>query len=264
MAGYALASNETALRRFLLTAETAYESEHHLWREAGIGAGAAVADAGCGPGAMTVRLGKAVGSGGRVIAIDQDPGALAMARRLAGSAGLENMSFHQADLASTGLSSNSMDAIMLRNVLSHNGGQEQAIVDHLASCVRPEGYLYVVDVDLAGLHTQPDIAEIREINECYRDFQEGRHNDVSVGLKLEDLLVAAGLEPIRFQCRYDQISGRGLRPPAWDAGEAMVSARHIDAYRLNQWKETFDKLEEGNVSITYFVPFFTAIGRRRG
>lgn len=179
MAEYALAVDEAALRRFLLVAEEARQAERHQWAEAGIVNGAAIADAGCGPGAITVHLARAVGPDGAVTAIDQGSDALAMARQLTDSAGLKNMTFRTADVESTGLSPNSIDAIMLRNVLGHNGGREQVIVDHLASCIRPRGCLYIVDVDLTGLRVYPDDAELRRINDSYIVFQRARSNDVS-------------------------------------------------------------------------------------
>lgn len=39
---------------------------------------------------------------------------------------------------------------MLRHVLAHNGGQEQAIVGHLATLIRPGGSVYLADGDQSG------------------------------------------------------------------------------------------------------------------
>ena len=48
------------------------------------------------------------------------------------------------------------DVAVLRHVLAHNGGGEQAIVDHLARLVRPGGHVYLLDVDaLSGSSRRP-------------------------------------------------------------------------------------------------------------
>lgn len=44
----------------------------------------------------------------------------------------------------------------------------------------------------------------------------------------------------------------------------MVSANYIDSRELRQWQEIFEGLDENNEPPIYFVPFFSAIGRRRG
>src|SRR3712207_7951330 len=45
-----------------------------------------------------------------------------------------------------------------------NGGREQAIVDHLASLVRPGGTVYLVDVDATALRVldlDPELTDLR-------------------------------------------------------------------------------------------------------
>ncbi len=44
---------------------------------------------------------------------------------------------------------------MLRHVLAHNGGAEDAIVAHLATLLRPGGCLYLVDAYLTAILSSP-------------------------------------------------------------------------------------------------------------
>ncbi len=53
-------------------AESAARMERELWAASGIVQGAVVADAGCGPGAVSVVLAGPVDPGGRVLAVDRD------------------------------------------------------------------------------------------------------------------------------------------------------------------------------------------------
>ena len=128
-------------------AEQARADEADLWELAGIGPGGRVADVGCGPGAMLPALSAAVGVDGRVHAVDADPAAVAAASALAAAAGLANVSVAEGRADRTGLEAGSLDVVMLRHVLAHNGGAEDAIVGHLATLVRPGGCLYLVDTD---------------------------------------------------------------------------------------------------------------------
>jgi 2-polyprenyl-3-methyl-5-hydroxy-6-metoxy-1,4-benzoquinol methylase len=114
-----------------------------VWALAGIGPAAQVADVGCGPGAMLPALAGAVGPDGRVAGVDADPGAVAAARALAAAAGLGNVTVLQGRADRTGLAAGSLDVVMVRHVLAHNGGAEDAIVAHLATLLRPGGCLYL-------------------------------------------------------------------------------------------------------------------------
>ena len=68
----------------------------------------------------------------------------------------------------------SVDTVVLRHVLAHNGGSEQRIVDHLATLVRPGGHVYLLDVDADGgkgalVHA--------ELHDRYRRWHEQQGND---------------------------------------------------------------------------------------
>jgi ubiquinone/menaquinone biosynthesis C-methylase UbiE len=152
---YALRLDEGEVERYRMMAEQARAAEADLWELAGIRPGARVADVGCGPGAVLPALSAAVGPGGTVQAVDADPGAVAAARALADAAGLENVEVTEGRADRTGLEPGSLDVAMLRHVLAHNGGAEDAIVAHLATLPRPGGCLYLVDAD--GTATPDDV-----------------------------------------------------------------------------------------------------------
>lgn len=137
MADYTLQLSDAEVQRYRMMAEAAVAAERGLWAGAGIIEGSVVADIGCGPGAVSVLLGGVVGSEGTVWAVDADPAALQFAAALAVRSGLRNVETVAGDAAATGLPPASLDVAMLRHVLAHNGGREQAIVDHLTGLVRP-------------------------------------------------------------------------------------------------------------------------------
>jgi 2-polyprenyl-3-methyl-5-hydroxy-6-metoxy-1,4-benzoquinol methylase len=165
---YALALDEAEVSRYRLMAEQARAAEAGLWQEAGIVAGAQVADVGCGPGALLPALAAAVRPGGKVAAIDADPDAVAAARALVAKAGLVNVAVRAGSAERTGLPAGSQDVVMLRHVLAHNGGSEDAIVAHLATLLRPGGCLFLVDADGTAIRTVPQDPDLADLGAAVR------------------------------------------------------------------------------------------------
>jgi len=260
---YALRLDETELQRYRMMAEQARAAEADLWELAGIRPGARVADVGCGPGAMLPALSGAVGPEGRVEAVDADPVAVAAARSLVAAAGLANVSVAEGRAERTGLGAGSLDAVMLRHVLAHNGGAEDAIVAHLATLLRPGGCLYLVDADGTAMRVLPDHPALTELAERYQAFRAARGDDNRAGLRLADRLVRAGLEVLAFRGQY--LIGAppaGVRPPGWAAREAMLAAGVVTEADVRRWDRAFRELEAAPVAPTVFAPFFVAVGRR--
>jgi SAM-dependent methyltransferase len=260
---YPLELDPGEVERYRLMAEQARAAEVDLWKLAGIGPGARVADVGCGPGAMLPALSAAVGPEGRVQAVDADPAAVAAAGALVAAAGLANVSVAEGRADRTGLEPGSLDVVMLRHVLAHNGGAEDAIVAHLATLVRPGGCVYLVDVDGTATRVLPDRADLADVDERYAAFRAARGDDNRAGLRLADRLARAGLEVVEFRGRY--LIGSpppGVRPPGWAAREAMLAAGVVTEADVERWDRAFREIEAAPVPPTVFAPFFTAVGRR--
>jgi SAM-dependent methyltransferase len=260
---YPLELDPGEVERYRLMAEQARAAEADLWELAGIGPGARVADVGCGPGAMLPALSAAVGPEGRIQAVDADPAAVAAAGALVAAAGLANVSVAEGRADRTGLEPGSLDAVMLRHVLAHNGGAEDAIVAHLVTLLRPGGCLYLVDTDGTAIRTLPEQADVTDLNERYAAFRAARGDDNRAGLRLADRLARAGLEMLEFRGRY--FIGQppaAVRPPSWAAREAMVAAGMATADDVRRWDRALREVAAAPVPPTIFAPFFTAVGRR--
>ena len=260
---YPLELDEREVERYRVMAEQARAAEADLWELAGIRPGAGVADVGCGPGAMLPALSAAVGPEGRVEAVDADPGAVAAARALVAAAGLGNVSVAEGRADRTGLEPGSLDVAMLRHVLAHNGGAEDAIVAHLADLVRPGGCVYLVDADGTAMRTLPEHADLADLAQRYQEFRAARGDDNRAGLRLADRLVRAGLEVVEFRGRYviRELSS-SLRSPAWAAREAMLAAGVATEADVRRWDRAFQQMDAAPVRPTFFAPMFTAVGRR--
>ena len=263
MSQYTLALSEAEIRRYQMMAQQAAAREAGQLAAAGVVAGAVVADIGCGPAAMSIELARLVSPAGRVIAVERDKRALAAAEVIIQRSGSGNVSLREATATATGIEPGSVDVAMARHVLAHNGGQEQAIVGHLATLIRPGGSAYLVDADLSGfrlLDLDPDLGDLMT---RYLEFHRRRGNDLAIGLRLAQLLQAAGLEVTSFQGVYNILAAPpGMRPPAWAARDAMLADGIVDEGVLHRWEAALARLDSAPVRPTIFAPQFTAIGRR--
>ena len=263
MADYTLVVSEAEVERYRMMAAAAAATEAGAWAQAGIVAGARVVDVGCGPAATSVELAKAVAPGGHVVGVERDPQARAAAEQVLAAAGLDSVEVVAGEATATGVEPGSVDVAVLRHVLAHNGGQEQAIVDHLASLVRPGGSVYLVDVDLTAIRVVGGDEDLSDLLEKYAEFHRRLGNDPTVGLRLRSLLETAGLETLRYDGRYTIVEvPPGLRPPAWAARDAMVESGVVTRADVDRWGAALQRGDAAPSRGTMFAPTFLAIGRR--
>jgi ubiquinone/menaquinone biosynthesis C-methylase UbiE len=263
MADYTLAVSEAEIARYRMMAQQALAGETRQLALAGVDQGAVVADVGCGPAAMSVELAALVGPAGRVIGVEREDEALAAARQVIAESGAVNVELRQGTATDTGIESGSVDVVMMRHVLAHNGGDEQAIVDHLATLVRPGGAVYLVDVDLTGMRMLDSDPELDDLVDRYAAFHTARGNDAMVGLRLGQLLANAGLAVADFTGSYNILEiPPGIRPPLWAARDAMLAQGAATEQEIARWGAAFDRLDAATVRPTIFAPLFVGIGRR--
>jgi ubiquinone/menaquinone biosynthesis C-methylase UbiE len=109
-----------------------------------LGTGKVVADVGAGKGELTFALAREVGSKGRVLATEIDPGRLQRLREAIIAAKLDNVTVLEAHRSATGLPPNCCDAIVLRRVY-HHLADPSSINAGLLRSLRPGGVLAVID-----------------------------------------------------------------------------------------------------------------------
>lgn len=263
MPAYPLKLSEAELARYELMAERARETEADLWVTAGIVAGATVADIGCGPGVVSVVLARQVGPGGRVLAFDRGEEEVATARAVADRVGVANVSVDVASAEATPIPPGSVDVVMIRHVLAHNGGLEAAIVGHAATLVRPGGCVYLVDIDATAFRIRPADPDVDELNARYWQWHGQQGNDLSVGLRLSELLEGAGLETIEYRGRFDIIAAPpGFRPPSLAAKDSLAAAGLATPDDIARWEAAFSRLDALDTRPMVFAPMFCAVGRR--
>jgi hypothetical protein len=208
-------------------------------------------------------MAEVVGPSGSVVGVDGDAGAVAAAEKLIASVGVTNASVREGRADETGLEPSSVDVVVMRHVLAHNGGREQDIVDHLATLCRPGGSVYLIDVEMTAMRLTGISPDLEDLGDRYVEFLRSRGNDPQVGLRLAELLGNAGLEVSDHRGFYNILSPQpGIRPPHWAAREAMVASGHATAADLARWQAAFEALDAAGERPTIFAPLFSATGRR--
>ncbi len=265
MTDYALKLSDAEVARYRAMAAQARDSEADLWRTAGIVPGARLVDVGCGPGAVLAEMAGIVGTAGSVVGVDGNADTVATARALLDAAGFPAAEVHVGTADDTGLSVGTFDVAVMRHVLAHNGPREQAIVDHLATLVRPGGHVYLVDVDAAGtgLSVTPPDPDLDDLDARYRAFHRSRGNDLRTGTRLGALLESTGLDVLADERRDLAFEPPpGVRPPAYAAIGAMVEAGLADDADLARWQAACERLDAATVRPIVRVMQHTAIARR--
>jgi hypothetical protein len=118
-----------------------------------------------------------------------------------------------------------------------------------------------VDVDGGAMRIRPADPDLDQMSQAYARFHAAQGNDLEVGLRLADLLKAAGLDVVEFRGQYNIVkSPAGLRPPAWAARDAMIEAGFATVADVARWQSALDRTSASPPTI--FAPLFTAVGRR--
>ena len=115
---------------------------------AAIRPGQSLADIGAGEGYYTIRLAERVGSDGRVLAQDIDPGAIQRLGQRVERERLDNVSIRTGLPEDPKLPPASFDRIFMVHMY-HEIGEPYAFLWHLRPALRPGGQVIVVDVDRA-------------------------------------------------------------------------------------------------------------------
>ena len=185
--------------------------------DAGIGPGMRVVEIGCGGGEVTQLLAELVGQSGRIVAIDREPGALAIARQRMRERHMEHVQFVQCDLtapaaALTAYAPGSFDALAGRRVLMYLP-QPAATLRHLANWLRSGACIVFEETDttLVPGRISPMPAHDRAAT-WMRSMLLAEGANVHMGFALPATLVQAGFAFERIRAEA-VIQGQGTQFP---------------------------------------------------
>jgi ubiquinone/menaquinone biosynthesis C-methylase UbiE len=151
---YLLGAGERAVSRLNLLDRIFGPGTRDLLKMAGLARGMRVAEIGCGTGQTALWIAAQVGSRGSVMAVDASREQLQVAKRSAEEAGIENLSFHEANAYELSLPAESFDMVYSRFLFCHLDNPAKAI-NGMRSILRPGGVLVCEDHDDGGIFTEP-------------------------------------------------------------------------------------------------------------
>jgi SAM-dependent methyltransferase len=264
---YSLALSPDEVERYRFMAQIARADETAAWAEAGIVPGARIADLGCGPGLLLAELADVVGPSGRVAGIDRQDAAIATARQVIADGGLDHASAQHGDAWDSGLELGVWDLVNIRHVLAHNTAANVArIVEHAFALLRPEGTLYLLDVDLSGLRVVPRDDDIDDLSARYLRHLGDTGRDATIGPRLGAIVVAGGFAIVSRHQTIMSPPREALtvfRPPAWAAREAMRETGHANDADIERWDRALTRFAtDPPPEAAIFAPVYAVIARR--
>ena len=174
-------------------------------RALGLRGGERVLDLGAGLGQLTRAIARAAGPAGRVLGIERSAEQIGEARRLARAEGEEHLlELRAGDVMALELAPGewgSFDVAHARFILEHVP-DPQTVVRAMVRAVRVGGRIVLEDDDHDVLRLWPEPPGLYDLWHAYIRSYEMSGNDPYVGLRLVELLHAAGAAPARNAWLY--------------------------------------------------------------
>lgn len=208
--------------------------------------GLAVLDVGCGTGAITSGIAKAVGPDGHVIGIDRDAALLELARQE--HSRLSNCAFAHRDATSLDFHSQ-FDIVTAARTLQWIA-QPGLAVSNMRKATKPSGTLVILDYNHAGNGWEPDPPiEFRRFYSAFLVWRQSNHWDNEMASHLPELFRSAGVIDIQSHIQ-DEVVERGEsefaeRTALWsevieNVGEQIVNAGLCTDTQLREARECYD------------------------
>jgi ubiquinone/menaquinone biosynthesis C-methylase UbiE len=161
-------------------------------------AGSQVADVGAGDGFFTLRLARAVGPEGRVLAVDIDQKMLELLKQLAEKEKLSNVDVIRGEPDDPRLPSGSLDAVLIVNAY-HEMTQHATILEHIRKALRPNGRLVILEQITDRLRDEQRAAQVKA-HELAPEFVVGELH--SAGFRVQRLDGAFAANPVTKETNW--------------------------------------------------------------
>ncbi len=167
--------------------------------------GMSVLDVGCGTGAITAGIARAVGPKGYVVGIDRDRTLLELARTRYSS--VPNLQFEEQDVVRL-TTERRFDVVTTSRTLQWIDKPELAL-SRMKSAAKPGGLLTALDYNHAHNSWEPEPPkEFRAFYEAFLQWRAANNWDNEIGDRLPSMFERAGLTQIEIHVE-DEISRRG-------------------------------------------------------
>ena len=190
---YVLGHAASELDRLIKQAAFYGDLTAHTLKLAGLGPGMKVLDVGCGAGDVSLLAASIVGETGRVIGVDQNADALALANDRRQAANVSNVSFEQGDITRL-THEGAFDAVIGRLVILYLG-DPAAGVRAFARYLVPGGLIYFQEFCTPGVSSEPAVALFDQCRHYIDETFARAKIQLYSGMHLPRIYRDAGLPP---------------------------------------------------------------------
>jgi ubiquinone/menaquinone biosynthesis C-methylase UbiE len=191
---YVIEGGQKGKARLQLLARILQPTTLQLFDRLGLAAAMRALDVGCGGGDVTLELGRRVSTHGHVTGLDFDDAILALARRDAEAAGLDNVEFRHADALRLDEPPH-YDFIYARFLLTHLADPQRGLAG-LIRAAKPGGLVVVEDIDFTGHFCYPPCPAFDRYLDLYTRAVHLKGGDANIGPKLPGMFLQAGLAEV--------------------------------------------------------------------
>lgn len=192
---YLMESEDEVIRLDVKTDPAALRRQA-LW--CGVKPGMRILDAGCGSGKTTMLLHEMIQFDGNIVGVDYSEAHIKFAEKNYG--GKNGIRFHLQDIRKSMKWLGEFDLVWVRFVLEYYREGALDIVKNLIKCVKPGGYLCLLDLDYNCLihHELPEAMD-GMLPEIMKYAEEKYNFDTLIGRKLYSFLYDNGFENINME-----------------------------------------------------------------
>lgn len=161
-------------------------------------------DFGCGPGAISVGLARAVAPG-EMHGVDMAEPQIEMARSMAASQGQDNAIFHVGDVTDLKFEDNFFDIAHCRNVLMHVP-DTAAVLSEVKRVLKPGGIIACREMICGSAFTYPDFGIMRRSWEMFEDLVRADDGHPQMGKDMKGHIQEAGFVSIWMNASFSLYS----------------------------------------------------------
>lgn len=255
---YVLNTNYEARQNLDYQHQLLAEASYEQLQKAGLKEGQTVWDIGCGSGAMTEYIARALGSQGKVFAVDVSKEQLEFTQERLSAAGLKNITFIQADIQEANdWPAGQPDIVYSRFVLMHLNDATSAL-NKMRRLLKSDGVISLQESAFSANRTSDNNPIINDYFTALINLGLSKKVDFDIGKKLPLLCERVGFQKIKdyeVLHHYSAQEAKKLLVSRIDEmNEQFTAASIADAKKIKTWREAMLSFPEDKPEFYFSLP----------